>query len=296
MGKPDAPLPPPSEAPHQTAPNGACDSHVHILASAKEFRLWDGRVENPAPGVGLKAWLALYRRHLAALGCTRGVIVHSIFYGTDNAVTVAALDQLGEGFRGIGLLPDTASEADLDQFAAWNMAGVRLNYVHGGVLSWDGMQAMAPKLAARNLHVQMLMHAHLHLEDLATQVAQMPVEVCFDHIGWPDLSLGMAHPSVQTLCRLLAEGQVWVKLSGLYRLCNVPYDAVDAFVAALVAANPERCLWGSDWPHIMLNGAEMPDAAGLLNAFHRVVTDDRTRHRILVENPAKLYGFNSMMC
>ncbi|MGY9012245.1 MAG: amidohydrolase family protein, partial [Rhodobacterales bacterium] len=86
MGKTDAPLPPPSEAPHQTAPNGACDSHVHMLASTEEFRLWDGRVENPAPGVGFEAWLALYRRHLAALGCTRGVIVHSIFYGTDNAV------------------------------------------------------------------------------------------------------------------------------------------------------------------------------------------------------------------
>jgi predicted TIM-barrel fold metal-dependent hydrolase len=117
---------------------------------------------------------------------------------------------------------------------------------------------MAPKLAARNLHVQMLMHAHLHVEDLATQVAQMPVEVCFDHIDWPDLSLGMAHPGVQTLCRLLAEGQGWVKLSGLYRLCNAPYDATDARVAALAAANSERCLWGSDWPHIMHNGAQMP--------------------------------------
>ena len=87
------------------------------------------------------------------------MIVHSILYGTDNGVTVAALDRLGDGFRGIGLLPDSASEADLDQFAEWNMAGVRLNYVHGGVLSWDGVQAMAPRLAARNLHVQMLMHA-----------------------------------------------------------------------------------------------------------------------------------------
>ena len=225
--------------------------------------------KTPHPGLVLRPGSPSTAAILLRWAAPAGFIVHSIFYGTDNAVTVVALDQLGEGFRGIGLLPDTASEADLDQFAAWNMAGVRLNYVHGGGLSWDGVQAMAPKLAARNLHVQMLMHAHLNLKDLATQVAQMPVEVCFDHIGWPDLSLGMAHPGVQTLCRLLAEGQVWVKLSGLYRLCNTPYDATDALVAALVAANPERCLWGSDWPHIMRNGAEMPDAAGLLNASPR---------------------------
>ena len=291
MDKPDALPPPQPEAPLFTAPDGACDSHVHMLADKSEFPLWHGRVENPAPGLRLEDWLAQYRSHLAHMGCSRGVIVQSILYRTDNAVTVAALDHLGDGFRGIGLLPDSASEADLDQFADWNMAGVRLNYVHGGVLSWDGVQAMAPRLATRNLHVQMLMHAHLHLEDLAPRLSQMPVDVCFDHIGWPNLSLGVAHPSIQTLCRLLAQGRVWVKLSGLYRLCDAPYDATDAIVAALVAANPERCLWGSDWPHIMLNGAEMPRAAHLLDAFHRVVTDDNTRRRILVDNPAHLYGF-----
>ena len=291
MDKPDALPPPQPEVPLFTAPDGACDSHVHMLADKSEFPLWHGRVENPAPGLRLEDWLAQYRSHLAHMGCSRGVIVQSILYRTDNAVTVAALDHLGDGFRGIGLLPDSASEADMDQFADWNMAGVRLNYVHGGVLSWDGMQGMAPRLATRNLHVQMLMHAHLHLEDLAPRLSQMPVDVCFDHIGWPDLSLGVAHPGIQTLCRLLAQGRVWVKLSGLYRLCDAPYDATDAIVAALVAANPERCLWGSDWPHIMLNGAEMPRAARLLDAFHRVVTDDNTRRRILVDNPAHLYGF-----
>ncbi|MDG2407124.1 MAG: amidohydrolase family protein [Paracoccaceae bacterium] len=244
MYKPETPPPPPSEATHQTAPKGACDSHVHMLASAEEFPLWDGRVENPAPGVGFEAWLTLYRRHLAALGCTSGVIVHSIFYRTNNGITVAALDELGEGFRGIGLLQDTASEADLYQFVAWNMAGVRLNYVHGGVLSWDGLQAMAPKLAARNQHVQMLMHAHLHVEDLAKQVAQMPVDVCFDHIGWPDLSLGIAHPSVQTLCRLLAEGQVWIKLSGLYCLCKAPYDAANAPGGGIGSCKPRALSMG----------------------------------------------------
>ena len=291
MDKPNAPPPPASKAPLITAPDGACDSHVHMLGGINEFPLWNMRLQNPFPGHCLAQWLALYHRHLSSLGCRRGVIVHSIIYGTDNAITVAALDQLDDGFRGIGLLADDASDADLDQFADWKMAGVQLNIVHGGVLSWNGVRAMAPKLAARDLHVEMLLHSHLHIESLAQQITEISVPVCFDHIGWPDLSLGVAHGSMQALCRLLAEGQVWIKLSGLYRLSNAPYDRTDAFVNALVAANPERCLWGSDWPHIMLNGAEMPHAAQLLDAFHRVVTDDQTRYRILVDNPAQLYGF-----
>lgn len=291
MVKPDALPPLPSEAPLCKAPLGACDSHVHILACKSEFPLWQERVENPAPGNSFDDWLTEYQTHMRYLGCSRGIIVQSTLYGTNNAVTVAALDQLGDGFRGIGLLSDGASEADLDQFANWNMAGVRLNYMHAGVLSWDGVQTIAPGLAARGLHVEMLMHSHLHLDDLAQSVSQLPVDVCFDHIGWPDLTLGVTHHGIQTLCRLLAEGQVWVKISGLYRLCDAPYDATDAIVAALVAANPERCLWGSDWPHIMLNGAKIPRTAQLLDALHRVVTNKALRHLILVDNPAQLYGF-----
>ncbi len=296
MTKPDAHMPPAAQAPKIRAPKGACDSHVHLMGAMDEFALWDGRVENPAryddkDGPDLDGWLDLWREQLAALGFSRGVIVHSIFYGSDNTVTVEALRRMGDGFKGVGLLVDGASEADVAQMAAWNMAAVRLNYVHGGVLSWDGVQAMAPMLKDHGMHVQMLMHAHLHMKELASGIRALPVDICFDHIGWPDLSLGAKDPGVQLLCQLLSEGKTWVKLSAPYRMGDAPYDAADEVVAALVAANPERCLWGSDWPHVMLADAKMPVAAELLDAFHRVVTDDATRHRILVSNPATLYGF-----
>lgn len=296
MDKPDAILPPPAQQPRIRAPEGACDAHVHLVGGRDEFPLWDGRVENPARGeneedLTLDQWLALWRAQLDTLGFSRGVIVHSILYGADNSVTVEAVRRMGNGFKGVGLLTDGASEADVAQMAEWNMAAVRLNYVHGGVLSWEGVQAMAPMLREHGLHVQMLMHAHLHMKELAEGARALPVDICFDHIGWPDLSLGAKHEGVQTLCRLLAEGKTWVKLSALYRLCDAPYDAADEIVEALVRANPERCLWGSDWPHLMLADAKMPIAAELLDAFHRVVTDDATRHRILVSNPAALYGF-----
>lgn len=291
MDKPHAPMPPAPRAPKLRAPEGACDAHVHLLAAAHEFPLWDGRVENPAPGPDLDGWLTLYRDHLDMLGCTRGLIVHSILYGTDNSVTVEAVRRMGDGFRGVGLLPDDAPDEALDQFADWNMVAVRLNYVHGGVLSWNGAKAMAPALAARGLHIQMLAHADLHIPDLAPDIRALPVDVVFDHIGWPAEDRSTTSEGFKTLCALLSEGHAWVKLSALYRMCDTPYAETDALVAALIAANPERCLWGSDWPHLMLADAKMPQAADLLDAFDRVVPDAALRQRILVDNPAQLFGF-----
>ena len=290
MDKPNAQMPPTPSAPKRHLPDGAVDTHVHLLAGADEFPLWEGRVENPTPGPDLDGWLDLYRAHLAAMGASRGVIVHSIFYGTDNSVTVEAIRRLGDGFKGVGLLPDGASEADVDQFAGWNMKAVRLNYVHGGVLTWDGAKAMAPMLAERGMHIQMLAHADLHMEDLATDIRALPCPVVFDHIGWPANGLDPATPGFQALCALLTDGAAYVKLSGPYRTCNAPYTDADACTSALIQANPERCLWGSDWPHIMLNGAEMPHASAMLDALDRLIPDDATRQKIFVDTPAALYG------
>lgn len=289
MTKPVAPLPPQPQTSDNIAPEGACDTHVHMLAGPDEYPLYDGRTEDTATSYA--DYLARYRAHLDALGISRGVIVHSIFYGTDMSVTARAVADMGDGFKGIGLLPDGAPEAAFDQFADWQMKGVRLNYVHGGVLSWGGAKAMASALADRDMHIQMLMNADKHMAELAADIRELPVPVVFDHIGWPDIAAGASEGGFAALCDALRDGNAYVKLSGLYRLCDAPYDQVDELVAALVAANPERCLWGSDWPHIMLNGAQMPHASALWDAFHRVVTDNETRHRILVDNPAELYRF-----
>lgn len=293
MDKPDALMPPTPQAPRKQAPDGACDAHVHLVAGRGEFPLWQGRVENPAPGPDLDGWLEMFRTQLNTLGFSRGVIVHAILYGTDNSVTVEAVRRMGTGFKGVGLLADGASDQQMDAFVDWNMAAVRLNYVHGGVLSWQGARAMAPALAERGLHIQMLCHADQHMSELADDVRALKTDVVFDHIGWPKEALTPDSAGFQALCRLLADGKAWVKLSALYRMCPAPYTQADPLVAALIAANPERCLWGSDWPHLMLADAQMPQAADLLNAFDRVVPDEQTRQRILVDNPARLFGFDT---
>ena len=269
----------------------ACDSHLHMVAD--DFPLWEMRVEDPPPG-SFEKWIERLTRHHRHLGITRRIIVHSILYGADNDLTLASIKALGpDNTRGIGLVPDGAAADALDPLVAGGVVGVRLNYVHGGVLSWSGVQALAPALAERGMHVQMLVHTHQHMVELADQVRALPVPVCFDHMGWPDLSLGPQEPGFQALCQLLADGQAWVKLSAPYRLCDLPYGATAPFARALIKANPERCLWGSDWPHLMLADAGLPDAGTLLNLLPDWAPDPHTRDRILVNNPATLYGFES---
>lgn len=263
-------------------PPGAADCHAHLIGD--DFALWDGRVEDPPPGP-LDAWVARYRAHLDRLGFQRGVVVHSILYGADNAITVQACRLLGPGFAGIGLITDDATGADLDALVAANIRGVRLNYVHGGVLSWAAMCRLAPALAERGLHVEMLAHSHLHLAEIAPQLARLPVDIVFDHCAWPDMAGLKNDPGQDALRRLLGAGRAWVKLSALYR-----FGGTADLLRALVAANPERCLWGSDWPHLMLNGVAMPDAGALLNDALAAI--DPARHRaIFCDNPARLYGF-----
>lgn len=301
---PDAPYPPvevpqaerpsgvaPAHAPKiptTRAPVGACDAHVHMLAGPAERPLWEGRVEDPAAGLGFEDWLARLREHLDLLGCTRVVIVQSILYGTDNAVALDAVRRLGDMARAVALVDGAAADEHLDALAEAGAVAVRLNYVHGGVLSWEEARALAPRLAERGMHLQMLLHADRHVEEIEGDLADLPVPLVIDHAGWPH---DPDAPGVERLCRLLAEGRAWVKLSGVYRFAEPPWAGADPLIRRLVEANPERCLWGSDWPHIMLAGAAMPDAGRLLDAFMRAVEDPARRQRVLVDNPAALFGF-----
>lgn len=290
---PQGDLPLPVTPPVTPLPAGACDAHIHMLAREAAFPLWENRVEDPAEG-SLTEWVTRYRDHAATLGFARTVVVHSILYGADNAVTLAAVRALGrDRARGIGLLRDGASEAEIDALAEAGIVGLRLNYVHGGVLSFEGAQALAPALAERGMHLQMLVHTHQHMVEIAEAVRALPVPVCFDHLGWPDVALGVEEAGFQALLRLLGDGKAWLKLSGSYRLSRDP-AAVAPFARAALAANPERCVWGSDWPHIMLADAVRPSSSNLLAEFLGWCDgDERLIRTVLVEGPERLYGFEA---
>ncbi|MFQ6550190.1 amidohydrolase family protein [Aestuariibius sp. 2305UL40-4] len=270
-------------------PLRAVDAHAHMVAT--DFALAPSAVERP-PDWDLGEALTAYRKHLERLGFSRGVLVHSILYGTDNSVTVEALRQLGPSFAGIGLVSDDVDEEVLDRFVEWRLRGVRLNLVHGSLLSWPAARRLAPALAERGLHVEMLLHTHEHLAEIAEDIQAMPVPVVIDHLGWPDVARGVEEPGFQTLLRLISDGHAYVKLSAVYRFSSAPYDDVIPLVSALAEAAPERCLWGSDWPHLMLGNAGKPEAARLFDAFYDAVPSEAARRTILVTAPEALYGLN----
>ena len=148
-------------------------------------------------------------------------------------------------------------------------------------------KALAPRLAERGLHIEMLAHAHLHLEDLARDVPALPCDVVFDHCAWPDASLGADHPGIGALCRLLADGHAWTKLSAPHRWAKSDAEA-DAIRTRLLRANPERCLWGSDWPHLMLGGVDVPDPIAQCDALRARMSDAEAKS-VFVDNPERLY-------
>lgn len=283
MDNSNPPFPPTSPA--TPFPNGAWDAHVHLLGGP-EHPLSPTRVQNPAPGLDFDDWVAMYRAHLSALGCSKGLIVHTILYGADNTVTRAAIKAMGDGFKGVGLLPDGASAQDIQDFARANIVAVRLNYVHGGVLTWDGALAMAPALADQGMHIQMLLHADKHIEQIAADVRALPVPLVIDHCGWPT-DLNPNTPAIDTLCSLLAEGQIYVKLSAPYRFTS-DWEAATPLIRRLIDANPDHCLWGSDWPYLMLADAPMPHASALANSFS-AITSAQERQKILCANPDRLF-------
>ncbi|MCH2076977.1 MAG: amidohydrolase family protein [Rhodobacteraceae bacterium] len=288
---PKALMPPAPTPPAKRAPAGAVDSHLHLLGD--EYPLWDGRVEDPADEASLDGWLDRYRAEMSNLGFSRCVIVHSILYGADNSMTLEAVRRMGPASRGVGLLKDGATDKEMEAFATSQMVAVRLNYVHGGVLSWAGAKKMAPALAHHGLHIQMLLHSHMHMAEIADDIRALPVPLVIDHLGWPDLSLGVDDPGFQTLLELLSEGRVHLKLSALYRLCHAPFEDATPFVKAAMKANPDALLWGTDWPFLMLADAAQPSASTLLDAFDRACPDECTREKVLVSNPARLFGFDA---
>ena len=282
----------PSRAPTGQVPDGACDTHLHIFGETDRFPLAAGTTEAPAPG-NLRDWVSRLKAHFDRLGLTRGVIVHSVVYAEDNSLTAEAMRLLGaDAFRGVALVRPDITERELDELHGAGFRGVRLNLSFTGALTLDGLEALAPRLAARNWHVLVNLprYVGLDLSEILDRLTALPLRVVLDHYGYPDLEAGPKAAGFERVLRLLESGRIWVKLSASYRQCAAPYTALDPFVQAMVATNPDALLWASDWPHVRWSGA-MPDNATQLDALFRQVPEAAHRRRILVDNAARLYGF-----
>lgn len=284
----------PARKPPSPAPTHACDSHVHVFLP--EFPYAASRQYTPPA-----ATIPQLRSELCRLDMARVVLIQPSCYGTDNRALLAGLDQLGPHIaRGVAVVDlDKVSDAGLRELADKGVRGIRFNL--SVQQEADGQRIRRDLAAAQERCGPLGWHLQINasaasIRSLAPALASLHIPVVFDHFaGGPD--------AADTVLELLGTGRIWVKLSAPYRASHVAgYRDMDELVAFLVRANPQRLVWGSDWPHTGGTGMRQTnptaiepfrsnDALTTLHLLERWVPDAQSRHRILVDNPAELYGF-----
>jgi predicted TIM-barrel fold metal-dependent hydrolase len=283
-------------------PAGACDCHTHIHGDPAKFPFFSGRVYTPELA-SPEEMTALHK----ALHIERVVIVTPSVYGTDNSATLFGMKARGANARGVAVIDDKTPEADLDAMGQAGFRGIRLNLATGGVndpkVGRPRFQAAVERVKSRNWHVQLFTSLSM-ISAIKDLVAASPVPVVFDHFGGAQAELGLEQPGFADLLELVKSGKAYVKISGAYRASKLGPDFPDAapLARALIAANAERIIWGTDWPHpdsSAVPGRKPTDVAPLFQIddgrlFNQLpvwAPDAAIRKTILVDNPARLYGF-----
>src|SRR5450631_687382 len=283
-------------------PAGACDCHTHIHGDPEKFPLFAGRVYTPELA-SPEEMSALHK----ALHVERVVIVTPSVYGTDNSATLFGMKARGATARGVAVIDDKTPEAELDTMGKAGFRGIRLNLATGGVndpkVGRPRFQAAVERVKSRNWHVQLFTSLSM-ISAIKDLVAASPVPVVFDHFGGAQAELGLEQPGFADIVELVRSGNAYVKISGAYRASKPAPDYTDvvSLARALIAANSDRIVWGTDWPHpdsVTPPGRKISDVTPLfqiddgrlLNQLPVWAPDAAIRQKILVDNPARLYGF-----
>ncbi|MCS6891539.1 MAG: amidohydrolase family protein [Rhodovarius sp.] len=273
-------------APSWKAPPLSCDCHFHIFGPYARFPLDPGRHYDPP-----EAPIPAYLRVAEALGIERMVVVQPSVYGTDNACSLDAAARFGlDRARVVAVIDERADAAALRTLHEGGVRGVRFNAVSGNGTPLEQLELLARRIAPFGWHIQLYAEGR-QLPELAPRLLALPVEVVIDHMGGVRTADGLDAPGFCALLRLLESGRAWVKLCG-YRISSLgpPFADVAPFARALLAAAPERCVWGTDWPHPSLS-EWMPEDGQLFDLLGQWAPSEAERRRVLVENPARLYGF-----
>lgn len=271
-------------APKFVAPPGTWDCHLHIVGPPEQYPHVPNRSYTP-----VEAHVEDYRCVTAALRIDHAVIVQPSFYGTDNRCACDAVLASNGRWRGVAVIDPAIKESDLADLHDTGFRGVRINLLFKGGLAMKVLEQIARLIQPLGWHVQLLVDGR-DLPELAPRLRKLPVPFVIDHMGHMPASVGVQHPGFQTLLQLAREG-CWAKLSGPYRISGqpYPYEDVAPFARALVEVAPSRMVWGTDWPHPAVS-IPIPRAGDLMDLIPVWIPDAETRHRVLVENPARLYG------
>jgi len=269
------------------APAGAVDAHCHVFGPGDVFPYAAKR--KYTPGDAPKEALFALRDHL---GFARNVIVQASCHGSDNAAMVDALVTSSGLARGIAVVDIDVSDDELGALDAAGVRGVRFNFLKRLVdpTPRESYLRLAHRIVPLGWHVVVYFEAP-ELEDLAPFIGSLPATVVIDHMGRPDVDLGLDHPQWQAFLALLdARPDIWVKVSGPERLSKLgpPYDDVVPFGRMLVERYPDRVLWGTDWPHPNME-THVPDDGELVDVIPRIAPSADLQQRLLVANPLRLY-------
>jgi predicted TIM-barrel fold metal-dependent hydrolase len=275
-----------SEAPKLRAPANTTDCHHHIY-NAKypvdpkaTLRPGDALVED---------YRALQRR----IGTTRHVLVQPSTYGTDNRCHLDALAAFGPSARMVAVVDDSVSTEELKRLHALGVRGIRFNLAQAGATTPEMIEPLSTRINDLGWHIQINATA-VKIMEIMPILERVPSPVVFDHLAHIPQPEGINHPLYGKVRALMDKGRGWVKLSGAYADTKVgppTYSDSSAVARAYAKAAPERCVWGSDWPHPSEQSKELPDDAILFDLLIDWVPDEKVRHRVLVENPAFLYDF-----
>ncbi len=284
----DAPHPSPHPPTAFTPPPDACDAHCHVFGPAARFPFSPDRAYTP-PDSGIDQFERLQHR----LGLSRAVFVQASCHGTDNAAMVDALERGGGRYAGVAMIDESFSYGDIARLHDAGVRGTRFNFVAhlGGAPELDVFWRLVERVQPFDWHIVL----HFDAKDLPTYadlLDAMPCPYVIDHMARVPVTGGIDQEPFQQLLELMRDERCWVKISGAERLTAdgpPPYDDVVPYAQALIAAAPDRVLWGTDWPHP--NVRHMPDDGDLLDLLAKFAPDDALRDQILVRNPETLYDF-----
>ena len=271
--------------PKYSPPPGACDAHCHVFGPGARFPYAATRSYTPPDAP--KEQLAALHKHL---GFTRAVLVQASCHGTDNSALVDALEWSQGAWRGVCMVGKNVSDDELKQLNAAGVRGTRFNFVAhlGGAPDLEIIEAVVARVAPLGWHLQV----HLDAAGIGKYrdfLLNLGIPFIIDHMGRVVAKNGLGQEPFKLLLDLMKHERVWVKVSGSERVSSTgkPYTDAMPYARALVAAAPERVLWGTDYPHP--NVKEMPNDGEQVDLFAQTIEDDALRRRILVDNPTRLY-------
>ena len=273
--------------PNLRFPAGACDCHAHIFGPQQQYPFAPGRGYVP-PEASIDSYVSMLR----TIGCERAVIVHPSVYGTDNRCTVDALRSGKFALRGVAVIDDETTDEQLEDMHQAGVRGIRLNLVSkNGVAALASAPRLAARVRTRGWHLQFYFNI-CAMPEVEQPLMQLPVDIVIDHFAHAAVADGVTGPSLQALLRLARHERCWFKLMGPYRISRQPprFPDVAPFARALAAAAPERCVWGTDWPHP--NASFMSNDGDLADMLGDWIPDATLRHKVLVTNPARIYDFS----